>query len=488
MVAATTVDLTTLPKAFIDKIDYYEDLFWVTPETLKKVVTHFVDELNKGNSVKGGNIPMIPSWVMEYPDGSETGEYLAIDLGGTNLRVVKVKLLGDHKFSTEQNKYHIPAELRTTRNKDELFDFIAKCLDDFIQDQNPSGVPEGTVYPLGFTFSYPCLQSSIDAGVLKTWTKGFDIPGVEGHNVVPMLMEKVNARKVPVKVVALINDTSGTLVASRYTDATTEMGVIFGTGVNGAYFDRVQNIPKLQGKLYSDIKPTDPMLINCEYGSFDNEHLVLPRTKFDERIDAESPRPGEQAFEKMTAGYYLGELLRMILCELYEEGLVFKDYKPDSEQIKLLHKPYHLDTSFLAMIEGDDDLIDLPEASALFSSQLFIDATLEERKLARMLCQFIGTRAARLSICGISAVCKKMNHSKCHIAADGSVFAMYPHFPERAAQGLADVFDFPALKEGEKEYPIHIVQAQDGSGVGAAIIAALSDARKAKGLSLGLKL
>lgn len=39
---------------------------------------------------------------------------------------------------------------------------------------------------LGFTFSYPCTQNAIDHGILQRWTKGFDIEGVEGHDVVPM--------------------------------------------------------------------------------------------------------------------------------------------------------------------------------------------------------------------------------------------------------------------------------------------------------------
>ena len=37
-----------------------------------------------------------------------------------------------------------------------------------------------------------------------------------------------------------------------------------------------------------------PMAINCEYGAFDNDRCVLPRTVYDKKIDKESPRPGEQ--------------------------------------------------------------------------------------------------------------------------------------------------------------------------------------------------
>ena len=62
----------------------------------------------------------------------------------------------------------------------------------------------------------------------------------------------------------------------------------------------------------------------------------------------------------------------------------------------------------------------------------------------------------------------------------------YTHFPERAAQGLAEVFNWP---EGMpmKDHPIKIVESLDGSGVGAAVIAALAHNRQVKGLSLGLE-
>lgn len=53
-------------------------------------------------------------------------------------------------------------------------------------------------------------------------------------------------QNVPVKLVALINDTTGTLIASAYVEQATRVGVIFGTGCNAAYMERVGNIPKIK--------------------------------------------------------------------------------------------------------------------------------------------------------------------------------------------------------------------------------------------------
>lgn len=466
-----------VPQELIQASAAIEEAFTVKTEKLHAIVKHFISELNRGNSKQGGNIPMIPGWVIGYPTGKEKGDYLAIDLGGTNLRVVLVKLGGDSTFDTTQSKYKLPDHIRTTRNRDELFDFIAQCLKDFVEETY-HGQVNGKL-PLGFTFSYPASQDRINVGILQRWTKGFDIPNVEGHDVVALLNESMAKLDVPVEVVALINDTTGTLVASLYSDPETKMGVIFGTGVNGAYYDVVKDIPKLEGKLADDIPPESVMAINCEYGSFDNEHVALPRTKYDIQIDEESPRPGQQTFEKMTSGYYLGELLRLAMLDLNEQGFILKD-----QDLTKLKKPYIMDTSYPARIE-EDPFENLENTQELLQKDLGLETTVQERKIIRRICEAIGTRAARLSVCGIAAICQKRGYESGHIAADGSVWQRYPNFKEKAHQALKDIYGW--TETDPKKYPIIIVDAEDGSGAGAAVIAALTEQRLSAGLSVGMK-
>lgn len=457
---------------WLNELDHLESILSMTPELLQKITGHFVSELNKGLSKEGGNIPMIPTWVMDFPTGKESGEYLAIDLGGTNLRIVLVTLGGDSTFDTTQSKYALPPGTRTG-SADNLFNVIAECLKKFVDERFPQGCDH--TLPLGFTFSYPLTQHKINNGILQRWTKGFDIDGVEGHDVVPMLQDALKRVGVPIDVVALINDTTGTLVASMYTDPENKMGLIFGTGCNGAYYDVVKDIPKLEGKMPEDIPQDSPMAINCEYGAFDNELLVLPRTKYDDRIDKESPRPGQQSFEKMISGYYLGEVLRLILLDLAENKGLFKN-----QDLSKLKQSFVMDTSFPAKIE-QDPFENLSDVQELFSSELGITVTLPERKVIRRVAELVGERSSRLAVCGIAAICKKRGYTKAHCAADGSVFSKYPGFQKRAAQALRDIFEWET-----KEDPIVIVDAEDGSGAGAAIIAALTQSRIAKGLSVGL--
>ncbi|EXK48241.1 hexokinase [Fusarium oxysporum f. sp. melonis 26406] len=487
--------MADVPKDLADEIHKLEKLFTVEPAKLKEITDHFVSELAKGLSVEGGSIPMNPTWVMSYPDGYETGTYLALDMGGTNLRVCQITLTEEKsEFDILQSKYRMPEELKSGTSE-ELWEYIAECLYQFLETHH-GDCSKLEKIPLGFTFSYPATQNYIDEGILQRWTKGFDIDGVEGKNIVPMFEEALKARGVPIKLAAIINDTTGTLIASAYTDTAMKIGCIFGTGCNAAYMEDCGSIPKI-----ADLNlPADlPMAINCEWGAFDNEHKVLPRTAYDVTIDKESPRPGQQAFEKMIAGLYLGEIFRLILVDLHDNKAI---HIFENQDIALLRKPYSLDASFLSAIEEyvfvllglrtllivcfRDPWENLTETYDLFVKKLNLKPTRPELELVRRTAELIGTRAARLSACGVAAICKKKGYESCHVGADGSVFNKYPYFKERGAQALREILDWPVKTDKKAEDPIEVLTAEDGSGVGAALIAALTLKRINEGNMAGI--
>lgn len=106
--------------------------------------------------------------------------------------------------------------------------------------------------------------------------------------------------------------------------------------------------------------------------------------------------------------------------------------------------------------------------------------------MIRRTAQLIGTRAARLSHCGVAAVSKKTGCESFHVGADGSVFGKYPHFKARGAQALREILDWPAKTDAGEEDPIEVLPAEDGSGVGAALVAALTLTRAKEGLMAGI--
>ncbi|KAK5677857.1 hypothetical protein LTS10_009740 [Elasticomyces elasticus] len=462
--------LDNLSPVLLDELRALEQQFDVTPEKLKQISQRFEEELKDGLAKDGTNISMNVTWVLGFPTGHERGSFLTMDLGGTNLRVCWITLKGqDAETEVIQEKYLLPSELKTG-SADALWDFITNSLAEFIKSQHLVGTHEEPL-PLGFTFSYPAIQEYIDHGKLQTWTKGFDIDGMEGQDVASQLREAMEKKDLPVKLVALINDTVGAMIASAYNDPETIVGAIFGTGCNAAYMDHVGSI----GKLKTDLPPDTPMAINCEYGAFDNARKVLPLTKYDEAIDRDSPRPGEQAFEKMSAGLYLGEIFRLVLCDLHERGLIFK-----GQDVSKLREPYLLDTGFLSSMEDDP----FAATRSNFEETLNIQITWEELQLSHRLAEVIAERGARLCTCGISAICRMKGVTSGHVAADGSVANKHPKFKARWAQAMGEVLGWP---EDRKEDPIIITSAEDGSGVGAAVIAAMTLERIEKGDTAGVR-
>ncbi|KAI1621889.1 hexokinase [Exophiala viscosa] len=426
------------------------------------------------------------TWVTSLPTGQETGTYLALDLGGTNLRVCRITLKsGDAEV--EQEKYLLPSSTKTGTSND-LWDFIADSLEKYVADHPSGSAKDGELLPLGFTFSYPATQDRIDHGLLQTWTKGWDVNDVEGKDVAALLRSAIEKRKIPVKLVALINDTTGALIASRYKDPETIIGAIFGTGCNAAYIEKCNNIPKLKaydqnisqvGTGHED----DMMAINCEYGAFDNSHKVLPRTPYDEAIDKESPRPGEQSFEKMSAGLYLGEIFRQAVVDMWRRGVLFQSDQGRADQNgnerKSLDEPYSMDTGFLSQIENDESK-ELADSRRLFESTVYLPTgenkskrlspSSEELLFLRHLAQLIAVRGARLCACGVSALCKRQGSTTGHVAADGSVAIKHPHFRRRWEAAVAEILDLEVGK-------IQLTAAEDGSGIGAAVIVALTMAK-----------
>jgi hexokinase len=125
-----------------------------------------------------------------------------------------------------------------------------------------------------------------------------------------------------------------------------------------------------------------------------------------------------------------------------------------------------------------DPFENLSETSDLFQNKLSLRCTQPELELIRRTAELIGTRSARLSACG---------DETCHVGADGSVFNKYPHFKARGAVALREILDWPEKKSPNEKDPIEILPAEDGSGVGAALIAALTLKRVREGNLAGIQ-
>ncbi|NXW05410.1 HXK2 protein, partial [Fregetta grallaria] len=410
-------------------------------------------ELGLGRETNANaSVRMLPTYVRGTPDGTERGEFLALDLGGTNFRVLVVRVAQDG-IRMASEIYVIPTTI-TQGTGQALFDHIIECIMDFQLKQDLME----QVLPLGFTFSFPCQQLGLDKAVLLTWTKGFSASGCVGQDVVQLLREAAQRKQhLGLKVVAVVNDTVGTMMSCGYDDPKCEIGLIVGTGTNACYMEEMQNVGTVEGE-------QGRMCINMEWGAFgDNGCLDDIFTDFDRLVDEKTINVGKQRFEKLISGMYLGEIVRHILLALVEKQLLFSGKPCPKLQTRDIFQ-----TKFLSTIEIDG--LGLRQVRAILQD-LELQASFEDSVLVREVCQTVSLRAAQLCAAGLAAVVEKMRENRglaqlaVTVGVDGTLYKMHPRFSQHLQQMLRDL---------APNCTVTFLQSEDGSGKGAALVAAVA--------------
>lgn len=466
-------------------VDRITEEFTVTPEKLEKLTNFFIQSIEDGLAHKSGEhtmgLPMIPTYVTNIPNGRERGVFLAADLGGTNFRVCSVDLKGNSTFKLEQAKNRIPDDLLDASSSTELFSYLAKKIALFVTKNHPDCMTDASgKLKMGFTFSYPVNQLSLGSGTLIRWTKGFKIQDTVGKDVVKLLQDQLDIINCPVDVVALANDTVGTLLSHAYSTGASPngkqgdsvIGAIFGTGTNGCYMEPLDEIKKLDPEVVKAFKAQGAthMVINTEWGSFDNGLKYLPNSIYDQNIDKVSANPGYHMFEKRVSGMFMGEILRQVLVEIHAAGDIFTNYSTYDELPHRLRTPFELDSEVLSHIEIDDSS-DLKETELSLLQSLRLPTILEERVAIQAIVRAISRRAAYLAAVPLAAILIRTKalegyHKEVEIGVDGSVVEYYPGFRSMIRHALALS---PLGSDGERK--VHLQIAKDGSGVGAALCA-----------------
>lgn len=314
----------------------------LTDAELRKVMDLMHEEIVKGlgkDTNPAADIKCFPTYVRNIPNGSERGKFLALDLGGTNFRVLLIEIGGQQKNKMLSKIFAIPQSVMLGSGI-ALFDHIAECLAVFMKEHGVHLLK----LPLGFTFSFPCKQEGLTKGRLVKWTKGFKCSGVEGEDVVRLLQAAIRRRgDVDIDVLAVLNDTTGTLMSCAHKNPECRVGIIIGTGTNACYLESLGNVQLWDG----DVDEPQRVIINTEWGNFGrNGCLDFILTEYDREIDEKSLNPGEQVFEKMISGMYMGELARLVITRLVKQGVLFRGQASD-----LLFKMGSFYTKYISEIE-----------------------------------------------------------------------------------------------------------------------------------------
>ncbi|KAG6218416.1 hypothetical protein E4U34_004119 [Claviceps purpurea] len=329
------------------------------------------------------------------------GRHLAIDIGGTNLRVGFVDFSGSDANDAAPNGIehvrHLRRQLEKSwpianqlknDNADSLFLWIGKCIAEVVAEGCQCfNLARNAPLPLGVTFSFPMEQTSLDRAMVTSMGKGFAMPpnvdlGVCLINAYDVHRQIDGTHSLPpVYVAAIANDSVSTLVSfifhydghgqyngrqdghqDGHQDGVTHrraaMGLILGTGSNATIpiklsmlhpTKRPRNIQGLTDDKAHDVK----IAVNTEWsinGTARPMRELGWMTTWDDELSARNEKPGFQPLEYMTAGRYLGELGRIMLLDYWSQT---RKTSQACLPCKLLH-PEGLTTTFLGHLKPLD--------------------------------------------------------------------------------------------------------------------------------------
>ncbi|KAL0880127.1 hypothetical protein ABMA27_002610 [Loxostege sticticalis] len=430
------------------------EILHLTDKQIREIMSRLHNDLIKGLGKDTHATSIVKCWltyIQDLPNGKERGKFLALDLGGTNFRVLIINL-GENHFDMQSKIYAIPSHIMTGTGV-ALFDHIAECLANFMKEHN---VYEERL-ALGFTFSFPLKQLGLTKGILQRWTKGFSCSGVVGEDVVQGLKDAIARRgDLSLSVMGILNDATGTLMSCAHKEPHCRIGVIIGTGSNACYVEKTENCELFDGE------PGKPdLLINTEWGAFgDDGTLDFVRTEFDREVDSNSINPGKQIQEKMISGMYMGELVRLALVKFTKMGLLFGGHGSD-----LLFQRGSFYTKYVSEIESDKPG-DFTSCMEVLEELGLSHATEADMAGVRHVCECISRRAAHLVSAGIATLLNKMNEPRVTVGIDGSVYRFHPHFHTLMCEKIAQLVR-PGIQ-------FDLMLSEDGSGRGAALVAAVA--------------
>lgn len=463
-----------VPETLDARFDRYCFYFTLTPEQLARMHRSFVQELDAGLSMHRDSpnrwlpdrcsLMCLDTCVNVLPTGKEQGVFYAVDFGGTNVRAVRIELHGGGEAVKRQVKTnirnverakHLPKGLLDKHaTATMLFDAIAMEVKQLMEKEGDLGLE---ALDLGFTFSFAIDQKRLDRAIATGWTKGFETgtatkDPVIGRDVCTLLDVACERNGVPAKVAAALNDTTGTLLSAAYEKPRNlppcMIGVILGTGVNGCYYQPGAEEWGYQG-----------CLLNTELGGYNKD---LPWNVIDIEVDFASTNRGRQALEKMMAGMYIAELCRRVVIKVFQSEAPKRAWTHETMPGECCAAIMNDETPDLA--ETREILHDLwdwtpPKDYVQKVQQLFTKVFDRSAALASVVIAGMARQTGRLqpALGGVT------------VGVDGSLYTRNEKYRKML------VHHFNALLGEDTASLIHFLIADDGSGKGAAILAACVD-------------
>ncbi|KAI1472249.1 hexokinase [Daldinia caldariorum] len=450
---------------------------------------------------------MLPSFNHLLPTGKECGQYLALDVGGSTLRVALVELRGRGTPGKESEivrmvSFKITPEVKKLEGMS-FFDWMAARIHEVIRKDISH---DQEVIPMGLAWSFPVEQVSMGGGLLLGMGKGFlATSGLLGQELGEVIKFACRKQGLNIQLEAIVNDSTATLLSQAYVHASTRFGLILGTGTNIAVHLPVSAFSRSKYGKRPDswFESASHVIVNTELGMFGKD--ILPLTRWDELLSAAHPRPEFQPLEHLLSGYYLGEICRLAIVEAVETAGLLGGQLPPS-----LEKPYSLGTELLSSME-DDTSPGLEKATSQFITHhpSAVPPTLSDIAAIRTLATYISRRSAALLAASVFSLWELRHETEAELAAqslkatpsndsavalpspsvdeeikeaevstkvafNGSVIEHYPQYRATCQQYIDDL-----VSHSEHVGSIDLVPTVESSLIGAAVALACATAAEA---------
>lgn len=258
------------------------------------------DLVNLYNAFKGkmknndNQILFIDSFITFASDASRRlrEDMLAIDVGGTYLKICLYNEKLQRKHYLDMYKIKRSPETK----KICLFEWIVEKTKEYFQKFDYQIVePE---LKAAITFSYPVKMTSVNKGKILGMSKDFPFKPMDLTNdidPIEMLNKEYERQNIKVKAEILLNDTTATFLAAYRKEPRTSVGIVLGTGTNGAYMDK------------------NNKLINTEWGQFDDPKIK--KNEYDEKIRENLKNNHFANLDCMIGGLKFQEIVKLVMGE-----------------------------------------------------------------------------------------------------------------------------------------------------------------------------
>ncbi|KAL7665104.1 Phosphotransferase [[Candida] zeylanoides] len=314
-----------------------------SPSEMTAQIASVLQSYNEALS-QNSPIAMLPNYNIQ-PTGHEHGNFLAIDLGGSTLRVAVVQINCNNAIyaASSRGEATIITETKwSIANKFKVIDmgffkWVAARIAETLWAQHVIDTRDSAaVIKTGLTWSFPLDQRSHNNGKIQYMGKGYTVsPEIYNQDLKSLLESALREEfRLKIDIAVLINDSLAVYAAGSFMVKNMKLALVLGTGFNFCCAIRASS----QLNRAKVLSGQDVMLLNCEASLFGNRLAHALATKYDSIIDERvehlsfvphmevDPQTNTvyQPSELMTSGRYLPELTRLVVCDLIAVKEIFE--------------------------------------------------------------------------------------------------------------------------------------------------------------------